>query len=343
MQWATGRPFGWKQISPGPQARPSAHGFKHTGVIAPHDPWFTQSRPGEQGLHGCEQAAGTSKGDPAASAGRSSAFASTTAASLPLRQLARAPSIIASRIPIWPAVDMPCLRGLVFVTCALSSPSTRKDAPMSKCSNLLSVSCSIAAGALLLLGSVTASAQMPAQGHAPPAAGAKPAAPAAAPGAPKALKPMPSPGAKVSAQVGTSEVTVEYSSPGVKKRKIWGELVPYGQPWRTGANSSTKITFTQDVEVGGKPIPAGTYSILTIPTKTTWTVIFNKNTGIGGSMDKYKQEEDVARVTVTPSKIPQRERLAFIFSDVTDDSVTLDLEWEKLRVSIPIKTKKAAS
>ena len=158
------------------------------------------------------------------------------------------------------------------------------------------------------------------------------------------MKPAASPAAKVTAQVGTTEVTVEYSSPGVKKRKIWGELVPYGKPWRTGANSSTKVTFSQDVEIGGKSVPAGTYSLLTIPTAKTWTIILNKNTGIGGNIDeKYKQEEDVARVTVTPTRIPARERLTFIISDAADDSATIDLEWEKLRVSIPIKTKKAAS
>jgi hypothetical protein len=199
----------------------------------------------------------------------------------------------------------------------------------------------MAAGAFLLVSSV-AQAQMPPAGH---GEAAKPAAaPGAKPAAPGALKPTPSPAAKVMAQVGTTEITVEYSSPGVKKRKIWGELVPNGKPWRTGANASTKVTFSQDVEVGGKSVPAGTYSLLTIPTPKSWTIILNKNTGIGGNIDeKYKQEEDVARFTVTPSKIPARERLTFIFSDVTDDSASLDLEWEKVRVSLPIKTKKAAS
>ena len=157
------------------------------------------------------------------------------------------------------------------------------------------------------------------------------------------MKVQPSPAASVKQQVGVTEVTVEYSSPGVKKRKIWGELVAFDKPWRTGANSSTKVTFSKDVTVGGKPVAAGTYSLLTIPGAKSWTVILNKNTGIGGSMDKYKQEEDVARVTVTPKSVPARERLTFIFSDVTDDSATLDLEWEKVRVSIPIVAKAKSS
>jgi hypothetical protein len=154
--------------------------------------------------------------------------------------------------------------------------------------------------------------------------------------------PKPSPPGKVTQQVGTTDITVEYSSPGVKKRKVFTELVPAGKLWRTGANSSTKITFSKEVTVGGKPVPAGTYSLLTIPGKS-WTVILNKDTTIGGSMDKYKESEDVARVTVTPKSIPSRERLAFIFSDFTDTSANLDLEWEKVRVSIPITVSSEAS
>jgi hypothetical protein len=171
-----------------------------------------------------------------------------------------------------------------------------------------------------------------------PAGAQQPAAPAAAPaGAPKPLKVMPSPGAKVSQQVGTAEVTIEYSSPGVKKRKIWGELVPYDKLWRTGANASNKLTLTKDMTIGGKPVPAGTYNLLTIPGKKSWTVLINKDTTLNASMDKHNEALDVAKFTVTPKAIPFRERMAFIFSDVTDDSVTLDLEWEKVRISIPIK------
>jgi hypothetical protein len=147
--------------------------------------------------------------------------------------------------------------------------------------------------------------------------------------------PKPSPPGKVTQQVGTTDITVEYSSPGVKKRKVFTELAPAGKLWRTGANASTKITFSKDVTVGDKAVPAGTYSLLTIPGKT-WTVILNKDTTIGGNMDKYKESEDVARVTVTPKSIPSRERLTFIFSDFTDSKTNLDLEWEKVRVSIPI-------
>ncbi len=150
------------------------------------------------------------------------------------------------------------------------------------------------------------------------------------------LKPRPSPAAKVEQQIGTALVTVEYSSPGVKKRKIWGDLVPEGKLWRTGANASTKITFSKDATFGGKPVPAGSYSILSIPTGKSWTVILNKNTGLGANVDQRKPDQDVAQVTVAPKASPFRERLTFLFSDTTDDSANLDLEWEKVRVSIPI-------
>jgi hypothetical protein len=151
------------------------------------------------------------------------------------------------------------------------------------------------------------------------------------------LKPRPSPAATVSQQVGSTLITVDYSSPAVKKRKIWGDLVPDGKVWRTGANASTKVTFSKDVTFGGKPVPAGTYNLLTIPTAKSWTVILNKNIELAGNVAQYKQDQDVARFTATPKPIGHRERMTFIFSDVTEDAATLDLEWEKVRISIPIK------
>lgn len=196
---------------------------------------------------------------------------------------------------------------------------------------------SISSAAMVsVLGSCLAFAA-PAVAQTPPAAPpAKAPAPAAGE-APKPQAPRPSPAAKVQQRVGFTDITVDYSSPAVKKRKIWGELVPYDKMWRTGANASTKLTFSKDVEIGGKPVPAGTYSLLTIPGKKEWTLIINKNTEIGGNMEKHAADQDVVRVTAKPKAIPARERLTFIFADVTDDSASLDLEWEKLRVGLPIK------
>jgi len=148
--------------------------------------------------------------------------------------------------------------------------------------------------------------------------------------------PSASPLSKVSQRIGAAEVSVEYSSPGVKSRKIWGELVPLGKIWRTGANASTKISFSKDVLVAGRLVKAGTYSLMTIPGASGWTVILNRNTAIRGDMSNYKTGEDVARVAASATMVPHRERMTFIFSDATEESVALDLEWETLRVRIPI-------
>jgi hypothetical protein len=148
--------------------------------------------------------------------------------------------------------------------------------------------------------------------------------------------PRPSPGAKITQTIGLTDVTVDYSCPGVKNRKIWDGLVPYGKMWRTGANTATKITFSKDVTFAGKPVPAGSYALFTIPNKGAWTVILNKNPNQPGTATDYKQDQDLLRVELTPKPAPFRERMAFIFSDITDDKATLDLEWEKLRLAIPI-------
>ena len=150
--------------------------------------------------------------------------------------------------------------------------------------------------------------------------------------------PRPSPFAHVTQSIGLTDITVDYSSPGVGGRPIWGALVPYDKIWRTGANLATKITFTKDVLVGDKPVPAGSYAIFTIPGKTAWTVILNKNFNQGGT-GGYKEELDVARIQVTPTVAPSRERLAFLFADFDNEAAQLQMEWEKLRISIPIKVK----
>jgi tetratricopeptide (TPR) repeat protein len=148
--------------------------------------------------------------------------------------------------------------------------------------------------------------------------------------------PRPSPAGKVSQTVGLTEITVEYSSPAVKGRKIWGSLVPYGEVWRAGANQATKVTFTKDVTIGSSPVPTGSYALFVIPEANEWTLILNKDFNQAGAFN-YKKELDVARVQVQPKPIAHRERLAYLISDFTDDSASLDLEWEKLRASLPIK------
>jgi hypothetical protein len=148
--------------------------------------------------------------------------------------------------------------------------------------------------------------------------------------------PAPSPKARVEQTVGVTQLSVDYSSPGVKGRTIWGGLVPYDKPWRTGANAATKLTSNKDFTFAGKAVPAGSYALYTIPTKASWTVILNSSSENWGT-NGYDPKKDVARVTLKPEAIPSRERLTFIFSNTTDDGTRLDLEWEKVRLSIPIQ------
>lgn len=147
--------------------------------------------------------------------------------------------------------------------------------------------------------------------------------------------PAPSPKASVMQTVGLTDITIDYSSPGVKGRTIWGDLLPYDSLWRAGANAATKITFSKDVTVGGTAVPKGSYSIHMIPSKAEWTIILNKNAN--ASTADYKKEEDIVRIKVKPETIANRERLTYIVSDFTDESASVDMEWEKVRVSIPVK------
>lgn len=148
--------------------------------------------------------------------------------------------------------------------------------------------------------------------------------------------PRPSPAAKVSQTVGLTEVSVDYSSPAARGRAIFGGVVPFGEVWRTGANSATKIAFSKDVQIGGKTVPAGAYALFTLPEKDRWTFILNKDADQFGAFS-YKEGQDLLRVEVRPEAAPMRERMAFIFSDTTEDGTRLDLEWERTRASLPIR------
>jgi hypothetical protein len=148
--------------------------------------------------------------------------------------------------------------------------------------------------------------------------------------------PRPSPNATVSQLVGVTKISLQYSSPGIKDRKIWGELVPYGEVWRTGANENTTITFSTPVKIGGKELPAGIYGLQTIPTEGDWTVIFSKDADEWGAFS-YKPENDALRIQVKPQNVAAPlERMAFTFEDTTDTSTKVVLRWEKLRVPFQI-------
>lgn len=152
--------------------------------------------------------------------------------------------------------------------------------------------------------------------------------------------PALSPEAKVVQTAGLTTITIDYSSPAVKGRKIWGALVPMDKVWRAGANHSTTINFTQPVIIGGKELAAGTYGFFAIPGAASWTLIVSKANDLWGS-DDYKPENDLVRVTVKPQAIPNRERLVFLVTNFTNDAANIDLEWEKVRVTLPVKLKTA--
>ena len=150
--------------------------------------------------------------------------------------------------------------------------------------------------------------------------------------------PQPSPTATISQKVGLSDVKITYSRPGMKDREIFGNLVPYGEIWRTGANKATEISISDDVKIGGKDVPAGAYSLFTIPGENEWTIILNKNTELWGA-GNYKQEDDAARFTVKPTKLSEPvESFTIDFGHFSGSDAHLMLMWENTKVSIPIKT-----
>jgi hypothetical protein len=149
--------------------------------------------------------------------------------------------------------------------------------------------------------------------------------------------PRPSPNTTVSQTVGVTHVTIDYSSPGVKGRKIWGELVPYNEFWRTGANEVTSITFDDPLTINGNELPAGTYGIHTIPGENEWEIIFSKDTEVDAG-SQFDETKEILRIKVTPTEAPFTERMIFTFSNTTDTYSEVNLIWEKLRVSFKLET-----
>lgn len=149
--------------------------------------------------------------------------------------------------------------------------------------------------------------------------------------------PRLSPKASVSQVIGYTTITVEYGRPSTHGRKIWGDLVPYNTVWRTGANEATTIQFTTDVLLEGNKVPAGRYSLFTLPTETDWTIILNKVDNQWGAFN-YKQDQDFLRFPIKPKpSLDFIESMIFYFCDITPNSVTLNLAWDKLKVSVNIE------
>ncbi|MFY9550414.1 MAG: DUF2911 domain-containing protein [Thermoanaerobaculia bacterium] len=147
--------------------------------------------------------------------------------------------------------------------------------------------------------------------------------------------PDASPAASISQRVGLTDITIQYHRPGVNKRKIWGELVPYDQVWRAGANQNTTIQFSTPVTVGGKTLPAGTYGLHMLPGEKDWSVMLSNTASAWGSFS-YDEKEDAVRFPVQPRPADFEERLEYRFENPTENSVDAVLQWEKLQVGFPI-------
>lgn len=155
--------------------------------------------------------------------------------------------------------------------------------------------------------------------------------------APKLEFPAPSPAANVKQRVGITDIELSYNRPSMKGRKIFGGLVPYGEVWRTGANTATKLSFSTDVKLGGANVPAGAYALYTIPGVDEWTVILNKVTGQWGAY-QYDPANDLVRIKAQPVTLTTPvETFGIGFSELRDSSATMFLTWEKVRVSLKLE------
>lgn len=149
----------------------------------------------------------------------------------------------------------------------------------------------------------------------------------------------PSPAASASCDLGAGKtIKTDYSSPRMKGRKIYGDLVPLGEVWRTGANAATTFVSSSNVVVGGKTVPAGSYTIFTVPNTDKWTLIVNKKTGEWGIPYKYESDE-LARVDMKVSKLPSPVENFTIAYDKSANGCTMQLDWDTTRASVDITAK----
>lgn len=151
--------------------------------------------------------------------------------------------------------------------------------------------------------------------------------------------PAPSPLQTIKQAFGLSDLSIEYSRPSAKGRTIFGDVVPFGKVWRTGANSSTKITFGDNVKLEGKDVAAGTYALYTIPNKDKWEILIYKDLTLGGNVNDYKNENELLRFTVTPKTLhDKKETFTIDIADLTATSANIELLWENTKVSFNVTT-----
>lgn len=149
--------------------------------------------------------------------------------------------------------------------------------------------------------------------------------------------PAPSPLQTTKQAFALSEITIEYSRPSAKGRAIYGDVVPFGKVWRTGANASTKITFGEDVKVEGNAVAAGTYALYSVPNKDSWEIMLYKDLKMGGDVSSYKKEDELIRFTVKPKNLNDKvETFSIDMANMTSSSVDIQLVWEQTRVSFNV-------
>jgi hypothetical protein len=147
--------------------------------------------------------------------------------------------------------------------------------------------------------------------------------------------PAPSPSQTIKQDFGLASVEINYSRPASKGRKIFGDIVPFGKLWRTGANSPTKVTFGEDVKIAGKELKAGSYQVMSIPSQNSWEILFNKGTN---GVFNYHPEEDVLKVSVPSQSISSLvENFTIQFANISSNKMDIQLTWEKTQVNIPLE------
>lgn len=152
------------------------------------------------------------------------------------------------------------------------------------------------------------------------------------------VTPQPSTTQTIKQNFGLSTIELSYSRPNLKGRKVIGELVPFGNVWRTGANQATTLTFGDDVTIGDKKLTAGKYGLLSIPGKDNWTLIITKQLDVT-SPAAYKQENDLVRVSVKPTILKEKvETFTMQFANIKANTCDLNLQWENTNISLPIST-----
>lgn len=151
--------------------------------------------------------------------------------------------------------------------------------------------------------------------------------------------PAASPLQTVKQAFGLGDITVEYYRPGARDRVVFGDVVPLDKIWRTGANGSTKITFSDDVIVDGKALKAGTYALYSIPGKSTWDILFYSDLNLGGNVNEYDKSKEVLRLNVKSMTLQDKvETFTIDFNTISQTSINMDIAWDKTKVRVPIKT-----